>query len=210
MSLIDRLSEAHSTTECCGSRDTGRSEGPCSGLRLTHDLIRDKSHCPLMTVSQGTITRRARRLKLLSTRQLVMLKSATSWSLLIVLTMAAPALAQLQNGQMSNGPRAPIGITPSPASPLSNSTLQEKPGFKPTPPALTGGAVVAPPSTVGNTPSSLQGGLNNTSGYSATGSTVNGNINNTAVGNRSPGQPVGGGSQTSTSNGMQTTGALKH
>jgi hypothetical protein len=48
------------------------------------------------------------------------------------------------------------------------------------------------------------------SGYSASGSTVNTNFNNTAVGNRGPGQPIGGGSQTSSAFGHQTNGTNKH
>lgn len=57
-------------------------------------------------------------------------------------------------------------------------------------------SISTPSNTVGNTPSSVRTGAQN-SGYSAGGNTVNNNINNTQVGNRSAGQPIGAGSNTS-------------
>jgi hypothetical protein len=65
-----------------------------------------------------------------------------------------------------------------------------------------GAPISAPSNTVGNTPSSVRTGAQN-SGYSAGGSTVNTNINNTQVGNRSAGQPIGAGSNTSRSYGSR-------
>lgn len=118
----------------------------------------------------------------------------------------------ITNGQTPNGPSAPAALpsnntvsNPSPAP--ANSAIS---------PASASGTraqainqinrVSAPTTTVGNTPSAISGGNNNT-GYSAYGSTVNGNLNNTRVGNRGGGQPIGSGSQTSASSGSQTGGS---
>src|SRR5579871_6505583 len=99
------------------------------------------------------------------------------------LPIFSQAIAQPSNGQIANGPAAPRALLANPVTSSSAANTGLNSSYSAN---TTASRVVAPVSTVGNTPSNLQGTSAN-SGYSAYGSTVNTNINNTAVGNRSSG-----------------------
>jgi hypothetical protein len=99
----------------------------------------------------------------------------------IILIVVSASFPQFVCAQMSNSTPTNGQVSTAPGAPTAIST---------------------PLNTVGNTPSSVRTGPQN-SGYSAGGNTVNTNINNTQVGNRSVGQPVGAGNSTSRSYGSR-------
>lgn len=133
------------------------------------------------------------------------MRSALHLLLFLAAISGMPAHAQIVNGQLSSGPGAPPPLSTSTSSSLGSSATSHTVSS----PVASPAAIRAPGSTVGNTPSSLQSGtiLNQGSGYSARGATVNGNVNNTNVGGRSLGMPLGSGSQSSRSAGVQTNGS---
>lgn len=162
-------------------------------------------------------------------------RKAISAAFCVGFFVGTPMFAQIRPGQAPSGPAAPSPLGSSSLSTTLNNTNSainnvgsststlyptSNPSQLPTIPGLPGTsagsktpAISAPTSTVGNTPSSWQNnGLLNSgsSGYSASGSTVNGNLNNTNAGNRSIGQPIGSGSQTSSSFGSPTSGSNIH
>lgn len=143
-------------------------------------------------------------------RALINFAMATGLAIVIGADFNYVDAQSISNGQAPNGPSAPASL-PSNNTGAMSSSASTNPSISPVSGSRSKAInqinqVSAPTTTVGNTPSALSGSNNNT-GYSAYGSTVNGNLNNTRVGNRGGGQPIGSGSQMSASRGSQTGGA---
>lgn len=131
-------------------------------------------------------------------RALINFAMATGLAIVIGADFNYVDAQSISNGQAPNGPSAPASL-PSNNTGAMSSSASTNPSISPVSGSRSKAInqinqVSAPTTTVGNTPSALSGSNNNT-GYSAYGSTVNGNLNNTRVGNRGGGQPIGAGSR---------------